>query len=122
MTVTFDSSAWIEYFAGSRAGLKVRKFLGNNEIVYTPSIDLLEIKHKYLKENKKWKKRIDFICDRSLIIDLNSEISLLAADFKTKFNLYSIDALIYASAQIMKSTLLTKDNHFRNLKDVFMLE
>ena len=122
MTVTFDSSAWIEYFAGSKAGLTVKKFLNSDKIIYTPSIDLLEIKNKYLKENKKWKKRIEFICDRSLIIDLNSEISLLAADFKTKFNLYSIDAIIYASAQIMKSTLLTKDNHFRNLNNVIMLD
>ena len=121
MTVTFESSAWIEYFAGSKPGLDVREFVSSNEIIYTPSIDLLEIKNKYLMENKKWKKRIEFICDRSLIIDLNTEISLLAAEFKKKFNLYSIDAIIYATAQIMKSTLLTKDNHFKNLKDVIIL-
>ena len=121
MIVTFDSSAWIEYFSGSKLGLDAKEFVNGNEIIYTPSIDLLEIKNKYLMENKKWRKRIEFICDRSLIIDLNSEISLLAADFKKKFSLYSIDAVIYATAQIMKSTLLTKDNHFKNLKDVIML-
>ncbi len=92
------------------------------EIIYTPSIDLLEIKNKYQKENKKWKKRIMFICERSLIIDLNTEIALLGADMKNKYGLYSIDAVIYASAQKMKSKLLTKDTHFKNLKDVTMLE
>ncbi len=122
MTVTFDSSAWIEYFAGTKIGRKVKKFLENNELIYTPSICLLEIKNKYLRENKKWKKRIDFICDRSIIIDLNSEIALLGADMKKKHSLYSIDAIIYSSAQKHKSKLLTKDKHFQKLQEVIMLE
>lgn len=122
MTVTFDSSAWIEYFAGTKLGFKVKDIIDREDLIYTPSIGLLEIKHKYQRENKKWKNRIEFICDRSLIIDLNSEISLFAADFKNKFSLYSIDAIIYASAQKMKSKLVTKDNHFKNLKDVYMLD
>jgi predicted nucleic acid-binding protein len=122
MTVTFDSSAWIEYFAGTGIGLKVKEFLENNELIYTPSICLLEIKNKYLKENKKWKKRIDFIIDRSIIIDLDSEIALLGADMKNKYSLYSIDAIIYSSAQKHKSQLLTKDKHFQELQAVIMLE
>jgi len=122
MTVTFDSSAWIEYFAGTGIGIKVKEFLENNELIYTPSICLLEIKNKYLRENKKWKKRIDFITDRSIIIDLDSEISLLGADIKNKHSLYSIDAIIYSSAQKHKSQLLTLDKHFQELQAVIMLE
>ena len=122
MTVTFDSSAWIEYFAGTKLGSIVKDILDSKELIYTPSIGLLEIKHKYQKENRKWKNRIEFICDRSLVIDLNPEISLFAADIKNKFNLYNIDAIIYASAQKMRSKLITKDNHFKNLNDVIMLD
>lgn len=122
MSVTFDSSAWIEYFSGSDLGFQVKKYVDTMEIIYTPAIDLHEIKSKYIKENKKWKNRIEFICERSLLVDINSEIALLAADMKTKYGLYSIDALIYASAQMMKSKLLTKDNYFRNLKDVILME
>jgi len=121
MTVTFDSSAWIEYFAGTDFGLKVKEFLDNNELIHTPSICLLEIKNKYQRENKKWKKRIDFICDRSIIIDLDSEIALLGADIKRKHSLYSIDAIIYSSAQKHKSKLLTKDKHFQELQEVIVL-
>ena len=57
-----------------------------------------------------------------MLVDINSEIALLAGYMKIKYGLYSIDALIYASSQIMKSKLLTKDRHFKNLKDVIMLE
>jgi len=122
MTVTFDSSAWIEYFAGTSIGLKVKEFLENNELIYTPSICLLEIKNKYLRENKRWKNRIEFIIDRSIIIDLDSDIALLGADMKNKHSLYSIDAIIYSSAQKNNSQLLTKDKHFQKLQAVIMLE
>ncbi len=147
MTVTFDSSAWIEYFSGSDLGLIVKKYVDSTETINTPSIGLLEIKNKYQRENKKWKRRIDFICERSAIIDLNSQIALLGADMKNQSEnlefpshfshptveipirdmkkesgLYSIDAIIYASARAMKSELLTKDKHFQGLKNVIMLK
>jgi len=121
MTVTFDSSAWIEYFAGSKIGQKIKGLVDSMEIIYTPSIGLMEIKNKYQRENKKWKSRIDYICDRSLIIDADTEIALNAADLKNKYGLYSIDAIIYSSAQKMNSKLITKDSHFKDLKDVILL-
>ena len=122
MTVTFDSSAWIEYFSGSNLGLTVKKYVDSTEVINTPSIGLLEIKNKYQRENKKWKSRIDFICDRSTIIDLDSQIALLGAEEKKESGLHSIDAIIYASAKAAKSKLLTKDNHFQGLKNVIMLK
>ncbi|UCE75004.1 MAG: PIN domain-containing protein [Methanomassiliicoccales archaeon] len=122
MTVTFDSSAWIEYFSGSDLGRIVKGYVDTAETIYTPTIDLLEIKNKYQREKKKWKSRIDFICDRSSIVDIDTDIALLAADMKKDFGLYSIDAMIYASARMTKSKLLTKDKHFKELKDVVILE
>lgn len=122
MTVTFDTSAWIEYFSGSELGLIVKQYVDRTDTIYTPAIDLMEIKNKYLRENKRWKNRLTFISERSIVIDINSKIALNAADIKNKIGLYSIDALIYASAQMMKSPLLTKDKHFKGLKDVTILE
>ncbi len=122
MTVTFDSSAWIEYFSGSDLGLSVKEYIDNQEIIYTPSIALLEIKNKYKRENKKWKSRIDFIYEQSSIIDLDSKIALLGADMKIEHGLYSIDAIIYATSRSIKSKLLTKDGHFKGLKNVIILE
>lgn len=122
MIVTFDSSAWIEYFSGSSLGSIVKEYLVNARTVYTPSIALFEIKHKYLKEKKKWKSRIDFIIDRSIIIDINPTVALLAADIKKELRLHAVDALIYASAKSTKSKLLSKDTDFENLKDVIFLK
>ncbi len=118
MTVTFDSSAWIEYFSGSKKGEYVKKILDGNETILTPAICLLEIKNKYLQEGQHYKERVEFICQNSSIIEINKEICLLGADIKHKHKLYSIDDIIYATAQFYKSTLLTGDSHFKELKNI----
>jgi predicted nucleic acid-binding protein len=122
MTVTFDSSAWIEYFAGTSKGEIVKNYIDKNVNIFTPSICLMEIKNKYIREGHKYQEQIDFICNISSIVDITKEISLKAADIKNQYNLYSIDAIIYALSQIKKSILLTGDHDFKNLKYVELLE
>lgn len=121
MTATFDSSAWIEYFAGSEKGMVVKEMIDGLETIFTPSICLMEIKNKYLKEKRKFMSRINFICIKSQIVDINKEMALVAAEIKNRHNLYSVDALIYAVSQSQKSTLLTGDHHFKGLKNVKIL-
>lgn len=121
MTVTFDSSAWIEYFAGTEKGKIVKKYIDENVNILTPSICLMEIKDKYIREDHKFQEQIDFICNISLIVDITKEISLKAAAIQNQFNLYSIDAIIYALSQIKKSSLLTCEQDFMGLKNVKLL-
>ncbi|MBU1941289.1 MAG: type II toxin-antitoxin system VapC family toxin [Candidatus Thermoplasmatota archaeon] len=121
MTVTFDSSAWIEYFAGTQKGKLVEKMLNQNQPILTPSICLMEIKHKYLREEHPFKDRLDFICSTSTIVDITKDIALIAADIKKQYKLYTIDAVIYATAQKHKSLLLTGDHHFAELPNVNLI-
>jgi len=121
MTVTLDSSAWIEYFSGSELGAIVKKYVDESETIYTSSITLLEIKSKYMKEGKEWKEQIGFICDRSAIVDVDSDAALLSAEFRNKYRLHTIDAIIYATSRITKTKLVTKDQDFKDLPDVVML-
>ena len=122
MTMTFDSGAWIEYFAGTKKGEKVKRYLDENANIFTPSICLMEIKNKYLREGYKYEDRIDYISTISSIIDINKEIALKGAEIKNKHGLYTVDAVIYAASKLMKSTLITKDHHFQKLKNVIILE
>ena len=121
MTVIFDSSAWIEYFAGSKKGKKVKEFLDKNENVLTLSVCLMEIKNKYIREGHEFENQIKFICSVSSIIDINKEMALKGAEIKQKYKLYTVDALIYSASQLQKATLLTGDHHFKDLKNVKML-
>ena len=122
MNVTFDSSAWIEYFSGSELGQIARSYIDTDDVVFTSTISLMEIKSKYQREKKSWNDRIKFIIDRSTIVEIDDTLALAAADFRTESGLHSIDAVIYATATLTKSKLVTKDSHFKNMKNVIMLE
>jgi predicted nucleic acid-binding protein len=121
MTVTFDSSAWIEYFAGSKKGTIIKKILEGKEHIFTPSICLMEIKNKYLQERQPFQDRIDFICKSSFVIDIDQEIAVTAADIKNTHKLFTVDALVYTVAKQQKSTLLTGDSHFKDLENVELI-
>ncbi|MBS3057068.1 MAG: type II toxin-antitoxin system VapC family toxin [Candidatus Diapherotrites archaeon] len=114
--IVFDTYAWIEYFAGSKKGVKVKEIVESTEQIVTPAIVLAEIKSSYLKEGKDFASRISFISGRSSIAALNKEISLLAAELKHKHRLYLVDAIVYATAQSMNAKLLTGDLHFKDLE------
>ena len=84
MTVTFDSSAWIEYFAGSKKGKKIKKYIEKGENIFTPSICLMEIKNKYQREGYPYQEQIYLICNISSIIEISKEIELEADEIKNK--------------------------------------
>ena len=116
-----DSFAWIEYFRGSRRGAKVRDYVEGDEPLYTPSVCLTEIKSRYLRDKKDPSTRIELIIERSIIVALDREIALSAADVKQKHKLHTIDAIIYATAQRRGLTLVTGDQHFRGIPNVEMI-
>lgn len=113
-----DSFAWIEYFTGSKRGSKVKEYIDGEGPIYTPSICLTEIKSRYLRDRKDPTNRINLILDRSLIIPIEQNVALAAADIKQKHKLHTIDAIIYASSQLKKLTLVTGDQHFKDLPNV----
>jgi len=116
-----DSFAWIEYFMGSKRGAKVRDYVEGSEALYLPSVCLTEIRSRYLREKKDPVPRINLIIERSFVIPLDQEIALLAADIKQKHKLHTIDAMIYATSQHKDLTLVTGDQHFKDLPDVELI-
>ena len=55
-----DTFAWIEYFAGSKQGEKVRPYIERGEAL-TPSIVVAEFTDKYVREGMNLKDRLAFI-------------------------------------------------------------
>lgn len=119
--LVFDSFAWVEYFAGSKKGEKVRDLVEDSKTIYTPSICLTEISAKYLRENADPTSRIRFIEKRSVISPLDSEIALLAGKVKVKNKLHTTDAIIYATGIHKDAQIVTGDPHFQGLGKVIML-
>ena len=118
----FDTSAWIEYFTGSKKGHPVKDSIDSDAEIFTPSVCLAEIKLKYAKEKRGvMEERIAFVLGRSAIVDLNQAIALLSADNKLKHKLYLVDSIIYSTAQFLNDALLTSDAELKGLPGVVFL-
>jgi predicted nucleic acid-binding protein len=61
---------------------------------------------------------LELIIERSFIIPLDTEIALEAAEIKQKYKLHTVDAIIYATSQHKRLTLVTGDAHFKGLPNV----
>ena len=122
MAVTVDSYAWVEYFSGSQKGGRVRELVDGSEQIFSPALSLAEIKSKYMRENKPFGDRMEFIMFRSSVVDVSAAIALLAADLMHREGLHLADAVMYATALHANTKLLTGDKHLKGKENVVFLE
>lgn len=129
--IIIDTSAWIEYLSGTTIGKTVKDILENedtvDEKIYTPSLVLIELSCKSEKENWDFKKHLTFIKSKTSIIGVNEDIiincgKIYTDERKKKPSFSMIDAVILAIAKNKNAKILTKDNHFKDYKDVILLE
>ncbi len=130
-----DSWIWIEYFRGTKHGLKLEELLRHGKIV-TPNIVLLEIASKYIREGisrADIELRLKFIVAKSTIIEFDHELAIKAAECLLELRKHAknlgikkkpgiADALILAIARELKAKILTGDQHFRDLPEVIYLK
>ncbi len=88
------------------------------------TLTLFEIKRKLGEKNipeKIINEKIEFIQKRTVSFPVNDEISLRAAKISVNYKVPAMDSLIYATALINNSHLITLDNDFRGLTNVTIL-
>lgn len=112
-----DSNIWLGYFLGNMP--KAKGTIDSSEnILFTSIISIHEI-YKRLKTLGKTEKEtesaIRFIEDNSIIVNLNKEIAINAANCCDKYKLHTIDSLIYSSAMAMETNFITADSDFKEL-------
>jgi predicted nucleic acid-binding protein len=116
-----DSSIWIDYLFFNSS----KSIIENEETLYISTLSLFEIKKILLKKDipsNTVQEKIDFIKERSISISINENISEAAAEISLNNNIPAIDSLIYTTAKLNNSKLITKDNDFRGLSNVTILE
>ncbi len=116
-----DSSIWLAYFFAERE--EVKELIESETILYTSSLSIFEVKRKLKKEGMEGvKEAMDFIKERSIIVEVTEEIADSAADISTKYGLHAMDALIYACAMSVNSELATADPHFEGVEGVWLMK
>ncbi|MBI5412738.1 type II toxin-antitoxin system VapC family toxin [Candidatus Peregrinibacteria bacterium] len=114
-----DSSAWLEYFAGTKYAKNFEKAIEATEILLVPAIVIYEVFKKILLE-KDEHTALHVIAHMKLgkIIDMDLEIALKAAQLSGKHQLPMADSIILATAQKHNATIFTQDADFKPFKNV----
>jgi len=129
MKYVIDSYAWIEYFTGTKAGEKARPIIESQEEKITPTICLAEVYTKTLKvESQELAERQRvFIKEKSALATLDEPIAVESAKVQTKMKKEIagwglVDSIVYTTALLKKAEVVTGDEHFKKLKNVFFIK
>jgi predicted nucleic acid-binding protein len=121
-----DSSAWIEYLKGTALGEKIKSIVEKEKIA-TCVLSIAELSDKFARENESFDKLSAFIRNKSAIISLTYAVclesgKLKAAQRPVKKEFSLADAIIYLTAIDNGCILITKDNDFKGMEKIILLE
>jgi len=112
MTYIVDTFAWVAYFEGN----KKFKLEIEQSLLQTPSIVLAEMAKVMIRKEfseKKSEEILKYICESSIILELNKEQAIKGGKTAAKEKLPLVDGIIY-SYVAEGEQLLTGDKHFEN--------
>ncbi len=127
MKYFIDSSAWIEYFGGSHSGEKVNEIIMDEENeIFVITINIGEVISFLKRENKNIETAYESIIKRAKIFEITPRIAkeagiLHAEKRKNKSTISLADSLIICSANAIKAKIVSKDNHFKDVKEAIMI-
>ena len=114
-----DSSAWLEYFAGSDQAWYFSTAIEETATLLVPVIVLYEVFKKISIEKDEDSALIAIAhMQQGTVIDIDEGIALFAAKLGIDKKLPMADSMIYAITVKNNAVLYTQDKHFKNMKDV----
>jgi len=118
-----DTCGWIEWLTNGTLADKYKLYFDNIELLIVPTSVQFEL-YKWVSNNNGIQAALEAIAltEQATVVPLSTSIALSAADFSIKFGLFFANAIIYASAQFYKATLVTSDSHFKDLPAVVFFE
>lgn len=110
-----DSSAWLEYFAGTERAALFAPAIEDTANLFVPVITIYEVFKKVLRERGEDDAlQAAGAMHAGHLIDLDGWLALEAAHHRLPL----ADSIIYASAMRFDATVWTQDEHFDGLPNV----
>ena len=125
MKYIIDSSAWIEYLSGSKAGEEVNKLLKKEEI-YVISIIISEVVSFVKRNGGNTEIAYESVIKNAKIMEITPRIAkeagLLHSTMREKGSNFPLAAaLILCSAKENQAKIITTDNHFKPFKEAILI-
>ena len=116
-----DTSAWIEWLAGSALGKRLAKEIPGKADCIVPTMVQLELAKWLTREvSEEEADRVIAYTQKCNVVPLDTRLALLAVELNRSHKLATADAIVYATALERGVPLLTCDSHFEGLPDVIL--
>lgn len=118
-----DTCGWIEWLTDGKLADSFAPYLMKESELLVPTIVQYEL-YKWVSREKSSTLALEIIgmTENSIVIPLDTRISLYAADVSKEYGLAMTDAIVYASAVLNDATLVTADKYFQQLSNVKFFE
>jgi len=120
--LVIDSSGWLEFITSDTKAASFAPYFEDPSRILVPALVLYEVR-RVLLQRYTTTLADNFVSDalRLRIVAVDERIALSAAVWGIDFQLSIADAIIYATSQREKATLVTSDSHFKELPGVTLL-
>jgi predicted nucleic acid-binding protein len=118
-----DSSGWLEYFIDGKNANFFAPVVEDVANVVVPTISIFEVFKRTLtsKNRDDALETIAMMYD-GMVVNLDSEIALMAAELSYELKLPMADSIILATARAHDALLWTQDEHFKDIEGVKYIE
>lgn len=114
-----DSSAWLEYFAGTKRAELFANAIENSEQLVVPIITIYEVFKKILLTVDEGSAlRAVAAMKQGAVADMDESLALDAARISAGFRIPMADSIILATARAFDAELWTQDEHFESMSNV----
>lgn len=114
-----DSSAWLEYFAGTKNAENFAKAIEDTKNLIVPTIILYEVFRKILTEkDENTALRVIAHMKQGRVAELDISLALTAAKLSKEHGLPMADSIILATARASGAILWTQDADFKGIEGI----
>jgi predicted nucleic acid-binding protein len=123
MKYLVDTCGWIEWLTNGKLVHAFKTYLLDSKELIIPTLIQYEL-YKWIcrERNSAIALEVIGITETGLVIQLNTNLALYAADIAKQHGLAMADAIIYATALNNNATVVTADSHFKDLSNVKYFE
>ncbi len=120
--IVVDSSGWLEFLTDGPLGDEYAKRLRQPSAVVTPTIILYEV-YKHAKRLRGEEGGLEAVAamQKTVVVPLNDDLALVAADLSIEHKLPMADAIILATARMFEAEVITSDADFELVAGVTYL-
>ena len=120
--IVVDSSGWLEFLTDGPLGDEYAKRLRQPSAVVTPTIILYEV-YKHAKRLRGEEGGLEAVAamQKTVVVPLNDDLALVAADLSIEHKLPMADAIILATARMFEAEVITSDADFEHVAGVTYL-